>query len=104
VKDKVPQEAWSDTKSSFSHFIIFCCTSYAHVSKDLRRKLDSQSEKCVFIGYEQSKVYKLYNPVTKKFLMSRDLKFLEANTGVTKKIKQWIAKIHYSKYMNMWKS
>jgi hypothetical protein len=31
VKDKVPQEAWSDTKSSVSHFIFFGCIAYAHV-------------------------------------------------------------------------
>ena len=31
-----------------------------------------------FLGYiEQSKAYKIYNPVTKKFVLSRDVKFFE---------------------------
>jgi hypothetical protein len=56
----------------------FCCIAYAHVPEELRRKLDNRSEKCIFIGYnEQSKAYRLYNPVTKKFVVRRDVKFLE---------------------------
>jgi hypothetical protein len=78
VKDKVPQEAWSGTKLNVSHFKIFGCIAFAHIPEELRKKLDNRSEKCIFIGYsEQSKAYRLYNPVTKKFLVSRDVKFLE---------------------------
>jgi hypothetical protein len=52
--------------------------SYAHVPKELRRKLDDRSEKCIFLGYnDQSKAYKLYNPVTKKVIISRDVEFKE---------------------------
>ncbi|CAL8157460.1 unnamed protein product [Prunus armeniaca] len=44
----------------------------------VRNKLDDKSEKCIFIGYsERSKAYKLYNPKTKKFLVSRDVRFDE---------------------------
>lgn len=78
VKDKVPQEAWSGMKSGVSHFRVFGCVAYAHIPEELRKKLDDRSEKCIFIGYsEQSKAYRLYNPVTKKFLVSRDVNFLE---------------------------
>lgn len=46
--------------------------------KELRRNLNDKNEKCIFIGYnDQSKAYKLYNRVTKKVIMSRDIEFKE---------------------------
>jgi hypothetical protein len=65
-------------KSSVSHFKVFGCVAYAHVPEEMRRKLDDRSEKCIFVGYsEQSKAYRLYNLVTKKLIVSRDVKFQE---------------------------
>ncbi|KAF7150792.1 hypothetical protein RHSIM_Rhsim02G0093400 [Rhododendron simsii] len=46
-----------------------------------RKKLDDKGEKCIFLGVsDQSKAYKLYNPITKKILISRDVIFDEAQT------------------------
>jgi hypothetical protein len=74
----VPQESWSGKDHSVSHFKVFGCIAYAHVPKQTRSKLDDKSEKCIFIGYdEQSKEYKLFNPITKKFIVSRDVVFKE---------------------------
>ena len=57
---------------------VFGCVAYAHIPDQLRKKLDNKGEKCIFIGYsEESKAYKLYNPSTKKFIMSRDVHFIE---------------------------
>jgi len=40
--------------------------------------LDSKSEKCIFIEYTDGlKGYKLWNPVTRKVLYSRDMVFKE---------------------------
>jgi hypothetical protein len=37
-----------------------------------------RSEKCIFTGYsETSKAYRLYNPITKKLILSRDVQFME---------------------------
>eukprot|EP00253_Pinus_taeda_P007670 PITA_07670 len=56
----------------------FGCVAYPHVPDQIRKKLDSKGEKCVFIGYcNESKAYKLYNPSTKKFIVSRDVQFIE---------------------------
>jgi hypothetical protein len=78
VKMKVPQEEWSGTKLNVSHLRTFGCIAYAHIPSELRKKLDDISEKCIFNGYsETSKAYRLYNPITKKLILSRDLKFLE---------------------------
>ena len=55
---------------------VFGCVAYAHVPDQLRKKLDSKGEKCVFIGYcDESKAYKLYNPSTKNLIVSRDVQF-----------------------------
>lgn len=54
---------------------------YAHVPNEKRIKLDDQSVKCVFIGVsEESKAYRLYNPITEKIIISRDVLFDEENT------------------------
>jgi hypothetical protein len=47
--------------------------------KQIRRKLDGKSERCIFTGYnENSKEYILYNPVIKKFTINKDVEFKEA--------------------------
>jgi hypothetical protein len=75
---KVPQEAWSGTKLNVAHLRTFGCIAYAHIPSELRKKLDDKSEKCIFIGYSETcKAYRLYNPITKKLILSRDVKFLE---------------------------
>jgi hypothetical protein len=75
---KVPQEAWSGTKLNVAHLRTFGCIAYAHVPSKLRKKLDDRSEKCIFTGYsETSKAYRIYNPITKKLILSRDVQFLE---------------------------
>ena len=46
---------------------VFGCDAYVHVLKEKRTKLDSKSEKCIFIGYKDGlNDYKLSNPVTRK--------------------------------------
>ena len=57
---------------------MFGCVAYAHIPKELRRKLDDRSQKCIFVGYsEKSKAYRLYNTITKKYVISRDVLFKE---------------------------
>jgi hypothetical protein len=78
LKLKVPQEAWSGTKLNVAHLRTFGCIAYAHIHSELRKKLNDRSEKCIFTGYsETSKAYRLYNPITKKLTLSKDVKFLE---------------------------
>jgi hypothetical protein len=78
LKMKVPQEAWSGTKLNVAHLRIFGCIAFTHIPSKLRNKLDDRSEKFIFVGYsETSKAYILYNPISKKLILSRDVKFLE---------------------------
>lgn len=59
---------------------MFGCVTFAHVLDQKRTKLDDKANKCVFLGVsKESKAYKLYNPVSKKIIISRDVVFDEDN-------------------------
>nr|GEZ60125.1 retrovirus-related Pol polyprotein from transposon TNT 1-94 [Tanacetum cinerariifolium] len=76
--NKTPQEAWNGLKPTVSHLRVFGSIAYVHVPSQRILKLDDRSEKHVFVGYDkQSKGYKLYNPVTRKVVVSRDVEFDE---------------------------
>ncbi|KAA0062181.1 copia protein [Cucumis melo var. makuwa] len=76
--NKTPQQAWTGRNPSIGHLRVFRCMAYAHIPNQKRSKLDDKSEKYVFVGYDaSSKYYKLYNPVTKKTIVSRDVVFEE---------------------------
>eukprot|EP00253_Pinus_taeda_P029314 PITA_29314 len=78
LEDKTPQKVWTGKKPSLSHLRVFGCDAYVHVPKEKRTKLDSKSEKCIFIGYKDGlKGYKLWNPVTRKVVYNRDVVFRE---------------------------
>ncbi|MCI16405.1 hypothetical protein A2U01_0037547, partial [Trifolium medium] len=82
VKDITPEEAWSARKPSVSHFKIFGSITYVHVPDNLRKKLDDKSIVCIYLGIsDESKAYKLYDPLKKKIVISKDVKFDET--------KQW---------------
>jgi transposase InsO family protein len=73
-----PEEAWSGHKPSVTHLRVFGCVAYAKIPDARRTKLDDKSEKCIFVGYGDRRMgYKLYNPITKKVIMSRDVIFEE---------------------------
>ncbi|GJZ58551.1 retrovirus-related pol polyprotein from transposon TNT 1-94 [Tanacetum coccineum] len=65
-------------KLTVSHLRVFGSIAYVHVPSQKRSKLDDRSEKHVFVCYDKhSKGYKLYNPVTRKVVVSRDVEFEE---------------------------
>ena len=59
---KTPFETFYDEKPSVSHLRTFGCAAHVHVPLEHRSKLDSKSQKMIFIGYSQeSKAYRLYD-------------------------------------------
>lgn len=60
------------------HFRVFGCISHAHIPDTRRTKLDNKSFVCILLGVsEESKVYRLYNPISKRIAISRDVIFEE---------------------------
>ncbi|KAM1229407.1 hypothetical protein ACFX2G_040590 [Malus domestica] len=88
VKNKTPEEAWNGHKPSMDHFRIFGCIAHAHVPDNKRVKLNDKSYKCILLGVsEESKAYRLFDPVSQKIIISRDVVFEED--------KQWVWDDHH---------
>lgn len=76
--DVTPAEKWSEHKPSLEHLRVFGCVAFALIPYERRVKLDEKSIKCVMFGVsKESKAYRLYNPLTKKIIISRDIRFDE---------------------------
>jgi len=60
-RDMTPWELFFKRAPDVSHFRAFGATAYVLVPKDLRRKLDSHTEKGIMVGYEPgTKGYRIY--------------------------------------------
>ena len=82
---------------SVTHLKKFGCLAYAHVLDELRKKLDNKGQKCIFVGYsEDTKAYKLYDPVARKVIISCDVQFIENESwdGTVEKNVKIVSTIH----------
>lgn len=80
IKDMTPEEAWSNEKPSVELFRVFGCIGHVHVPDARRTKLDSKSTRCILLGIcDGTKGYRLYDPIAKKIVTSRDVVFEEEN-------------------------
>ncbi|CAL8151793.1 unnamed protein product [Prunus armeniaca] len=61
IKNQTPEEAWSGNTPSIEHFRVFGCVPHVHIS-DVKK---------------ESKAYRLYDPIAKKVVISRDVVFEE---------------------------
>lgn len=78
IQDKTPEEAWNGIKPSVEYFKVFGCIGHVHIPAVQRKKLDDKSFKCVFLGVsEESKAFRMYDPESKKIVISRDVVFEE---------------------------
>ncbi|CAL1407138.1 unnamed protein product [Linum trigynum] len=78
VRNKTPIHAWHHRRPQVDHLKVFGCIAYAHISTPNRDKFDQKGEKLIFTGYsDESKGYRLYNPVKNEVVVSRDVIFDE---------------------------
>ena len=78
LENMTPQEAWTGCKPRVDHFRVFGCLAHVHVPDQKRTKLDDKSKAHIFLGVsKESKAYKLFDPITKKITISRNVKFEE---------------------------
>jgi hypothetical protein len=52
---------------------VFGSISHRYVPDQLRRKLDDKSSQMMLIGYYSTRGYKLFDPVNKQVVISRDV-------------------------------
>jgi hypothetical protein len=78
VKNKIPQESWIGLKNNVVHLKVFGCVAYTHAPDEMRKKPDNKGQKSIFVGYcEKTKGYKLYDPIARRVIISRDVHFME---------------------------
>ena len=78
VKNVTPQEAWSGIKPCIKHLRVWGCLSHVHIPDATRGKLDDKSFPCIMLGVsDESKVYQLFDPKTKRIVISKDVMFEE---------------------------
>ncbi|KAK8930635.1 hypothetical protein KSP39_PZI017057 [Platanthera zijinensis] len=72
--NSTPYEQWHNRKPDVSHLKVFGSLVYLLIPTQQRNKLESKGEKIILVGYsEESKAYRLYNPITCKLLIARDV-------------------------------
>lgn len=73
-------EVWKKRKPDLKMYQVFGCQAFVHVQKKDRGPLDSHTNKCIFIGFGNCyKGWKVYNPVSGKVSISRDVIFDETS-------------------------
>lgn len=80
INNKSPYEMWYNCLPVIQHFRVFGPLCYAFIPKHQRHTLGARSHKCFFLGYfSTSKDYSLYDEGNKKFILSKDVIFLECD-------------------------
>lgn len=78
AENKTPEELWSGIRPRISHLKVFGCQVMVHIPKQKRKKFDAKSNECIMVGYsDTSKAYRVFDPVTEKVIVSRDVTFIE---------------------------
>jgi hypothetical protein len=76
--DKTPYEAWHGHKPDLSHLRVFGCVAFMYMLKiTSRKKLNSCSTYCLFLGYEGSHQYYVFEPLSRKVHRVQDIIFDE---------------------------
>ena len=75
-----PYEVWHKKKPDVSRFYKFGSPAWMHIPKADRRKLDSKSLPCLYVGHADTG-FRLFDPVSRKVLKSRDVVIYEEPTS-----------------------
>lgn len=77
-KDKTPHHLWKKAIPDLAHLRIFGSKCYYTIPKKKIKKLDPRAHLGIFVGYStQSKGYKIWDPNSRKMIVSRDVTFRE---------------------------
>nr|GEU97455.1 hypothetical protein [Tanacetum cinerariifolium]GEV06580.1 hypothetical protein [Tanacetum cinerariifolium] len=74
--DRTPYKIWHGKAPKLSYLKVWGCE--AHVKRDTLDKLDSNSIKCIFIGYPKETIgYYFYNLLRNKIFVAQSVEFFE---------------------------
>lgn len=77
----IPEEIWSGKKASYNHMKVFGCQTFIHIPQDERRKVDSKIKEGIYFGSSKDEFgYRLWDPMNKKIVRSRDAMFFKDET------------------------
>ena len=78
-----PEAKYTGKTPNISNLKIFGRVAYVHVPKERRRKLDSKTIQCLFMGFNnETKASRLYDQTRRKIVISRDAVFDETKVGL----------------------
>lgn len=73
-----PYEAWNEKKPHIGHIKVFGCVGHMKIPREHTKKLDDRSKQVNNLGKDPgTKTYRLYDPLTKRVHVSRDVTFEE---------------------------
>ncbi|WZZ07843.1 hypothetical protein YC2023_093764 [Brassica napus] len=83
LKTQTPYECYKKKKPYVGHLRVFGCVCYAKSEAPHLKKLDDRSRELVHLGTEPgTKAYQLYDPNTRRMVVSRDVIFTEDKTWI----------------------
>lgn len=78
LTNKTPYEVWIGRNLSDARLRVFGCEDFVYVPQEKQSKLDPKAHKCIFVDYNENiKGYNIWNPLTQKMIISKDLIFKE---------------------------
>ena len=81
LNGKTPYKMWHNKKSSVNHIRIFGCLMYTHIPSEIRSKMNKVSEAGIFVEYQSSHQYRIYNPKKGVVETSTAVEFYETHPG-----------------------
>lgn len=84
LSSQTPYEAWTGSKPNFSHIRVFGFLTHMKIANIHVKKLDDRSLEVINLCKEPgTKAYRVYNPVSKRVHVTRDVIF-EETKGLVK--------------------
>jgi len=78
ILNSTPFEIWHGRKPTLDHIRLFGSEAYVLTPKGKHTKLDPKGKKLILVGYDKDSTnYRLFDPVTKKITISRNVIFNE---------------------------
>ena len=89
VEEVTPYKRMYNAKPFLDHMRTVGARTWVNIPKEKRKKLDDQSWQGIFVGYEGNNQYRIYDPLTGKVQVCRDITVDEGNIYNSKDKKTW---------------